>query len=182
MVRLECLEKEDLTKIVEWNANKSSDYLLQWAGPLYSYPITHKKVEDYFYNYVEKGDSNIFVYKIRLCNTDDFIGTIELREIDKDNRIGRVCRFLIGEDRFRGKGIGAQVLQEILKIGFIDLKFENITLGVFDFNNGAIKCYENAGFVKEKFLKNIRESSTGYWNSYEMSISKMKWQIKNKFN
>lgn len=32
MLKLELIEKEDLKKIVEWNFNKSADYLLQWAG------------------------------------------------------------------------------------------------------------------------------------------------------
>jgi len=30
MIKLEYLEKEDLQKIVQWNLNKSADYLLQW--------------------------------------------------------------------------------------------------------------------------------------------------------
>lgn len=176
MIKLEYLEKEDLIKIVEWNTNKSEDYLLQWAGPMYDYPLTIKQVEDYLLN----NNSDIFVYKILSIDTDEFIGTIELREMDIGNKIGRVCRFLIGEDNFRGKGIGRQVLNEILRIGFKGLKFEKITLGVFDFDISAIKCYENAGFVKEKIIENSSKSSTGYWDLYEMSISKIEWQIKNQ--
>ncbi|HEY8890320.1 MAG TPA: GNAT family protein [Clostridium sp.] len=175
MLKLEYLQKEDLKKIVEWNVKKSADYLLQWSGPAYSYPLTIEQVEDYFIS----NNSNIFVYKILSIDTDEFIGTIELCETDKSNKIGRVCRFLIGEENYRGKGIGTEVLKEILRIGFKDFKFEKITLGVFDFNYGAIKCYENAGFMKEKFLENSRKSSTGYWNLYEMSISKTEWQISN---
>jgi RimJ/RimL family protein N-acetyltransferase len=128
---------------------------------------------------VKKDNSNVFIYKIILINTGEIIGTVELRETDKDNKIGRICRFLIGEENNRGKGVGREVLKKILRIGFEDMKFEKITLGVFDFNHNAIKCYEKAGFNKEKFLENIRKSSTGYWNLYEMEISKEKWKTKN---
>ncbi|MCY6372606.1 GNAT family N-acetyltransferase [Clostridium ganghwense] len=179
MTKLEYLEKEDLEKIIDWNINRSPDYLLQWAGPMYNYPLTISQVEDYFFNDVKKDNSNIFVYKIRLVDTDEIIGTIELREIDKSNKVGRVCRFLIGEETVRGKGIGTRVLKEVLRIGFEDLKFEKIKLEVFDFNYSAIKCYENVGFVKERLLENVRKSSTGYWNLYEMAISKIEWQINN---
>ena len=179
MIKLEHLEKGDLRKIVEWNANKSAEYLLQWAGPIYSYPLTIKQVEDYFFNNV-KNNSNIFVYKIRLIDTDKIIGTIELRENETINKNAWVCRFLIGEENYKGKGIGTQVLKETLRIGFEDLKFEKISLRVFDFNHGAIKCYENAGFVKEKFIENARKAAIGYWNLYEMSISKTQWQIINQ--
>ncbi|MBU3144688.1 GNAT family N-acetyltransferase [Clostridium sp. CF012] len=176
MIKLEHLEKEDLIKIVEWNTNKSAEYLLQWAGPSYRHPLTFKQVEDYFFNDVKKDNSNIFVYKIRLIDTDEIIGTIELRENETRNKNAWVCRFLISEENFRGKGIGTQVLKEILIIGFANLKFEKITLRVFDFNHAAIKCYENAGFVKENFIENARKATIGYWNLYEMSISKIQWQ------
>lgn len=179
MINLEYLEKEDLKIVVEWNANKSADYLLQWAGPMYSYPLTLTQVEDYFFNNVKKDNSNIFAYKIKWVDTDEIIGIIELREIDESNKIGKICRFLIGEEIFRGKGIGTKVLKEVLRIGFKDLKFEKITLAVFDFNHSAIKSYENVGFVKERFCEKVRKSSTGYWNLYEMAISKIQWQINN---
>jgi RimJ/RimL family protein N-acetyltransferase len=178
MIKLELLEKKDLGKVVEWNSNKSADYLLQWAGPTYIYPLTLKQVEDYFSDNAKKANSNVFIYKILLIDTDEFIGTIELREIDNLNKIGRVCRFLIGEENYRGKGIGTQILMEILKIGFKELGFEKITLGVFDFNQSAIRCYENVGFIKEKLLDNARKSSTGFWNLYEMAISKDEWKTK----
>lgn len=174
------LQKEDLKKIIEWNENKSADYLLQWAGPMYNYPLSLGQVENYFLNEVKKENSNIFIYKILLTSTGEIIGTIELRQIDEDKKIGKVCRFLIGEENVRGKGIGTEVLREILRIGFEDLKFKKIILGVFDFNKNAIKCYENVGFIKVKFIKNARKSSNGYWNLYEMAVSKDEWQIKNK--
>ncbi|QSX05208.1 GNAT family N-acetyltransferase [Sedimentibacter sp. zth1] len=176
MIKLEHIEKEDLKKIVEWNKNKSDDYLLQWAGPIYTSPLTLEQVNDYYFNTIKKEGFNINVFKIQLVDKNGFIGTIELREIDKSNKVGKVCRFLIGEDNCRGKGIGTQVLKEVLRIGFEDLEFKKITLGVFDFNHGAIKCYENVGFIKEKFLENARKASEGYWNLYEMSISKINWK------
>jgi len=180
MIKLDLFEKENLGKIIEWNVNKSADDLLQWAGPIYNYPLTLAQAENYFSNEAKKNNSNIFVYKIRLINTGQIIGTVELREIDKNNKIGKICRFLIGEKSNRGKGIGTKVLKEVIRIGFEDMKFQKIKLGVFDFNHSAIKCYENTGFTKEKFLANVMKSSTGYWNLYEMAISKVEWRIKNE--
>lgn len=176
MIKLDSIEKEDLRKVIEWNINKSADDLLQWAGPMYNHPLTLEQLESYFLNEVKKDNSNIYVYKIKLDYTDEVIGTVELRITDNDNNIGRVCRFLIGDENNRGKGIGTNALREVLRIGFEDINLEKITLGVFDFNHSAIKCYENVGFTKEKFLENARKSSSGYWNLYEMAITKAKWQ------
>ncbi|WP_027624535.1 GNAT family N-acetyltransferase [Clostridium lundense] len=179
MIRLQLMQREDLKKIIEWNIDKSADELLQWAGPMYNYPLTLVQLENYFLDEIKKEYSNIFLYKIELVNTGEIIGTVELRETDKNNKIGRVCRFLIGQENIRGRGVGAKVLKEILRIGFEDLKFEKITLGVFDFNKSAIKCYENVGFTKVKLIENARKSSNGYWGLYEMAISKDGWKTEN---
>lgn len=177
MININLLEKEDLNKIVEWNMNKGSDFLLQWAGTLYNYPLTVEQVENYL-NEIKK-KSNAYIYKIYI-NIGEIIGIIELREIDEKNKIGRVSRFLIGHEKYRGRGVGREVLKEIIRIGFEDLNFNKITLGVFDYNQNAIKCYENAGFKKVEFIENARKLSYGYCSVYEMSILKNEWQIRNK--
>lgn len=176
MIKLHLLEIEDLNKIVKWNEGKSSDYLLQWAGPMFTWPLTIDQMKTYYLNEVKKEIPDIFVYKIVIGITKEIIGTIEIRINDKENKIGRICRFLIGDESTRGRGIGTQVLKEAIRIGFEEYHFEKITLGVFDFNYGAIKCYENVGFIKDKLLENVRKSSTGYWNLWEMFISKSRWE------
>ncbi|MDD7793296.1 GNAT family N-acetyltransferase [Clostridium sp. 'White wine YQ'] len=176
-MKLELMNKDDFYKIVDWNKDKSGDFLLQWAGPSYTYPITIVQIEDHYFNEVQRKDSNAFIYKI-IGDGDEVIGTIELRETDKVNKVGRVCRFLIGEEKVRGKGIGAKALNEVLRIGFEEMGFKKITLGVFDFNIRAIKCYEKVGFKKEKFMENSRKASNGYWNLYDMGISKEEWELR----
>ncbi|MDR3598350.1 GNAT family protein [Clostridium sp.] len=176
MIKISLLEKEDFNKVVEWNKDKTADDLLQWAGPMYNYPLTVEQIDNYFTNEVKNNEFNIYVYKIKTVGTNEAIGTIELREIDKNKRVGMICRFLIGEEKNRGKGIGQEVLKEILKIGFENMKFEKVALRVFDFNNRAIRCYENLGFKKENFIENARKTSSSSWNIYDMAILKGEWE------
>lgn len=65
---------------------------------------------------------------------------------------------IIGEEIARGKGIGQQALpyleQEIKKQGLT-----RIELGVFEFNTGAIKLYQKAGYQEIG-----RIPSFTYWN------------------
>lgn len=174
MIKLELMKREDLEKILLWNKDKDEDYLLQWAGPIYNYPLTLKQLEDNLSN-ANKENSETFIYKIILQPDNQVIGTIELRKVDE--KIGKICRFLIDEN-YTGKGIGTQAIEEVLHLGFEKLGYEKITLGVFDFNSGAIKCYEKVGFVKEEFKEKARKSAKGYWNLYNMGISKGKWSKK----
>lgn len=176
MIRLESLQKEDFKKIVEWNEGHSAEFLLQWAGPVYEYPLTEEQLERYFDNYVIKEKDTLFVYKIINVETSEMVGTIELNEKDRTNKIGRIGRFLIGEESYRGKGTGKEALKEAIRIGFEKLKLNKITLGVFDFNISAIRCYESVGFVIEEYKESYRKIGNDYWNLYEMGITKERWE------
>lgn len=178
MIKLEPLRKEDFKKIVEWNKGHSAEFLLQWSGPLYECPITEEQIVRYFENYVLKEKETIYVYKIINLETNEMIGTIELDVTDHINKIGRIARFLIGEENYRGKGAGKEALKEAIRIGFEKLKLNKITLGVFDFNISAIKCYKGVGFVIEELKENYRKIGDSYWNLYDMGITKEQWKGK----
>ncbi|MFL0245602.1 GNAT family N-acetyltransferase [Candidatus Clostridium stratigraminis] len=176
MIKLEPLHKEDFKKIVQWNEGHSAEFLLQWAGPFYEYPLTEEQIERYFENYVLKEKDTLYVYKIISLETNEMIGTIELYQKDPINKIGRIGRFLIGDENHRGKGAGKEALKEAIRIGFEKLKLNKITLGVFDFNISAIKCYESVGFAIEELKENFRKIGDSYWNLYDMGITKEKWE------
>lgn len=175
MVRIENMKREDLYKIVKWNNNKSEVDLLKWAGPKYKFPLTLSQLELYFDDMVKSEKYNVFLFKIILEESNEVIGTIELREIENKDNQGWISGFLIGEEKYRNREFGKIVLQEVLEFAFKELNFEKVGLAVFDFNINAIKCYENIGFNKIKFRKNSRKYKDDYWSLYEMEILKEEW-------
>lgn len=168
MIRIELIEEEDFNKVIEWNLDKTSDFLLQWAGESYKYPLTLEQIKEHYYNNIKNNVHDM--YKIIWNDNNKIIGTVELAERDKENKMGRVSRFLIGDERYRGNGLGTEVLKKITQIGFEKFSFDKITLGVFEHNIGAIKCYEKAGFKKQKLIEKAKKGSDGYWNLFEMEI------------
>ncbi|GGE20258.1 hypothetical protein GCM10011571_22770 [Marinithermofilum abyssi] len=62
-----------------------------------------------------------------------------------------------------------------MEVGFNELQLHRIDLRVFDFNRGAMKCYEKCGFKKEGVLRDARKSRNGYWSLYQMSILEDEW-------
>ncbi len=52
----------------------------------------------------------------------------------------------IGEKAYRGKGYGLEAIRLLLDYAFNLLNLHNVMLGVFEFNQAAIRCYEKAGF------------------------------------
>jgi RimJ/RimL family protein N-acetyltransferase len=51
-----------------------------------------------------------------------------------------------------------------------------ISLGVFDFNERAIRCYEKVGFSREGLLRDARRFKDYYWNLIEMSMLEHEWR------
>ena len=80
------------------------------------------------------------------------VGSVFLRDIDYQNKKAEYGIF-IGEDTARGKGMGTEAAKSIVQYGFTELKLHKIFLRVLADNKGAIKSYENAGFVQEAYLK-----------------------------
>jgi RimJ/RimL family protein N-acetyltransferase len=176
MIKLELIKDEDFNKVVQWNKEKSKDFLIQWAGPAFEFPLTEEQLRQFFKDYNTSNSASPLLFKIILESSGEIVGTIEIRKYEKEVNTGRVGRFLIGEESARGKGIGSAALSEIVRLGFDELKYDKICLGVFDFNSSAIACYKKIGFQIDRLTEKYAKASDGYWNLYDMSISRSSWE------
>ena len=56
-----------------------------------------------------------------------------------------------------------------VKYAFEILKIKRVTLGVFDNNEIAHNCYKSAGFIDEKYCKDVFKYKDENWGIYEMA-------------
>jgi RimJ/RimL family protein N-acetyltransferase len=119
--------------------------------------------------------SEAFIYKAIDTDTGKIIGHISLGGVSKKNRSARISRVLVDANE-RGKGYCHQMLSAALKIGFEDLKLHRISLGVYDFNTSAIKCYQRAGMKLEGIQRDILLFKGNWWSLVEMSMLETEWK------
>jgi len=173
-VELKPFERSDFRRLIGWIP--SPEFLLQWAGPIFQYPLDTVQLEEYI-----RGSEGLrpirLIFKVQTLKDHTVVGHIELNGIDRKNNSATVCRVLVGEPSLRGKGIGSQMTRRLLEIGFDQMGLHRIDLVVFDFNRSAIRCYEAAGFVREGCLRESRRTKSGYWSLYQMSILEKEWRI-----
>ena len=83
-------------------------------------------------------------YLIFGVETEKPIGVVGLKNIK-----GNEAEYFgyIGDPENRGKGFGKKILEEIFLIAS-EMKLETIHLRVLEFNNHAIRLYQNYGFVE----------------------------------
>lgn len=165
------LEKGDLPQFIDWAEDEKT--LIQWCGPVFSYPLTLPQLENYFSETEKEFPTR---YLIKYVTEDGLMaGVCELGNIDRRNRAGSVCRVFVDKN-FRGKGIAKDLINEVLKYGFDILNLNRIDLNVYTYNAGAIKCYEELGFIKEGIKRSSTKYGDEYWDCCIYSILKEEWQ------
>jgi RimJ/RimL family protein N-acetyltransferase len=136
MVTLSKFKQEDFKYLKSWIS--SEEDLIQFAGPLFTYPLTDQQL----LNYIQT--DHFKPYKVTLNETGEAIGHCELNFENGNNRLSRI---LIGNKSLRGKKIGEEIVRELLNLISVFNDKDPIDLNVFSWNKNAIKCYEKVGFV-----------------------------------
>ncbi|MCI8596948.1 MAG: GNAT family N-acetyltransferase, partial [Lachnospiraceae bacterium] len=72
-------------------------------------------------------------------------GHLMMRFLDEEKKELRFG-FIIVDGEKRGKGYGKEMLKLAIGYAFETLKTERITIGVFENNESARRCYESVGF------------------------------------
>ncbi|WP_062514335.1 GNAT family N-acetyltransferase [Halobacillus sp. KGW1] len=173
MITLHDFRKEDFTQLIQWV--KSPEFLMQWAGPTFDYPLDREQLEVYRRGSNKKG-SEVLIFKAVDMENERVIGHISLGRIDHHNKSARIGKVLIGEESSRGKGYAGQMIDRVLAVAFGELELHRVSLGVFDFNKAAISCYEKAGFIKEGLHRDKRKVGEEYWSLWEMSMLESEWR------
>ena len=61
-----------------------------------------------------------------------------------------MCRLIVSNES-KSKGIGSAFLHELCKTCFFEMGLSRLTLRVFCFNIGALRCYEKCGFLATSY-------------------------------
>ncbi|UOQ49939.1 GNAT family N-acetyltransferase [Gracilibacillus caseinilyticus] len=177
MIELHFFDRSDFQQLINWIETPA--FLLQWGGPQFRFPLNEQQLESYIKG-ANKEKSHTYVYSVKDKESGKVIGHISLGNVDRENKSARIGKVLIGDRGIRGKGIGQQIITEILTIAFTELHLHRVSLGVFSFNSSAIACYEKAGFIKEGLHRDARKIGNEYWSLWEMSILENEWPTKHK--
>lgn len=178
MIRLEYFEPKDFDQLINWI--NSEELLINWAGSLFSFPLTQSSMEWYLGNTNNPEKSDALVYRVVEAESGETVGHISLGGISRKNRSARISRVLIGEERSKGKGYCKQMIKAVLKIGFEDLQLHKVSLGVYDFNSSALKCYQSAGFTIEGTMRDVLLHKEKWWSLIEMGILENEWRAINQ--
>lgn len=170
MIELEPFESSDIDRLISWIP--TAEFLMQWAGPVFHFPLEKSELEAHMAG-ARSGTRRIYRCVDRASRST--IGHAELGDIDYRNSTARISRVLIGPPEARGKGMGSSIMHAVLGVAFGELGLHRIELGVYDFNQGAIRCYEKVGFQLEGIRRHAARVGETCWNSCVMGILRHEW-------
>ena len=140
MLRLRPYKACDADAIVSWIGDERA--FRKWSADRFvSWPIT---ADDLNRHYNALADSDSF-YEFTAFDDGGPVGHLIMRFTDGRKTVIRFG-FVIVDDRKRGRGYGKEMLKLAVRYAFEFLKAEKITLGVFENNESAYRCYKAAGF------------------------------------
>lgn len=168
MIKLQPFDKTDFDRLIAEVSD--ARFLLQWAGPKYTYPLDAAQLADTL-SHTLGSKPSFQVFKAVKAETSEAIGHIQLMDIDYHAAgciLGRVLIF----QKYRGNGWGRAMVSEAVAYAFENLNLAEVTLGVFDFNTPAIHTYKSIGFSEFQFNRGARQFLDEKWNVIKMKLCK----------
>ncbi len=173
MIKLQKFTKSDCDRLISWVPSDS--FLLQWAGPNYTFPLNASQLTDAL-NQTEGERPAYFMFKAVEIESQLTIGHIELINVDYQLQQGHIARVLVGSKAHRRKGYGRLMMNLMVEFAYKNLGLNTLTLGVFDFNQSAILCYQSIGFEPIEYRKKICKFKDDDWHLIVMKLTREKWE------
>ena len=170
-MKLEPVQAQDLQRLLTWV--DSPEFLLQWAGPSLTWPLTRSQLETLL---LEAQRSAPTGQALKAVSDDGFMtGYAEIARIDRRNRSASIARVIVAPES-RGLGIGSWLVAELLWVAFEQLYLHRVALNVLSFNTAAIRAYERTGFRHEGTLRDAYVVGGRFWSVNMMSILEPEWR------
>lgn len=153
-------KNSDAKKILGWITDEKS--FRQWSADKYeSYPPNPQEMIA-FYEAMKLQGARALMF----CDDGKEIGHFILRPISDESIKTVRFGFIIVDSSVRGKGYGKKMLLSAIEYASAEFGADKVTLGVFENNPNAIKCYESVGF--RQYGEEFYTIGTEQWRCFEM--------------
>jgi RimJ/RimL family protein N-acetyltransferase len=164
LVRLRPVEREDAAAFARW----SLDYeVMRVAGYFAATGLTRAEYEEKYE--ARRRDKTTLDFAVETVADKRLIGTVNLALIDWRSRTG----FLgveIGEKEYWGRGFGREAVWLLVHLAFEDLNLNRVGLGVWEFNERALRCMARLGFKREGRKRQVMFRDGRFWDEVLMSM------------
>jgi diamine N-acetyltransferase len=169
-VYLRPAERDDLPRFIAWINDAETSHFLATVAPL-----SMALEERWFERLLEAQGRDLFHFVICLLETDEAVGAVDLRDVDRHNGSAGFGILIGAKDRW-SQGFGTDATNAIIDFGFGELRLERIELDVYAYNHRGRRAYEKAGFVLEATKRRAHYHRGEHHDVHVMSILREEWE------
>lgn len=169
-IRLTSVKESDLQIFEQWYNDLS---FLRVYDTVAAFPRNEEELKYMIKKVTQSNDS--FIFAVRDIENDKFIGVTGFENIQWNNGVA-VIYIGIGDDEYRGKGIGKEALALTMNFGFQELNLHRIQLNVLSYNKPAINLYEKLGFKREGTYREFVHRDGKRDDMYLYGILRYEWE------
>ncbi len=164
------LEEDGIQAILQWNRNTDENFLHQWSGyTAYHFPLTAEQIQKRktlsscrLFAALQEGKTVAAAEIDGLDTANAFIASnASYQKGIHSQKSAHLCRLIVSNES-KSKGIGSAFLHELCKTFFFEMGLSRLTLRVFCFNIGALRCYEKCGFLATSYDPGENERKPAY--------------------
>ncbi len=159
------MERADLPTFVQWFNDPVIQRRLARVEPL------SLAEEERWFEALQRSKNDV-VYAIVV--DDALIGNCGLHRIEWRHR-GAQLGIVIGDDAYRGRGLGGDAVRTLVEHAFTNLGLHRIELDVLADNESARRCYTRLGFVEEGVRRAARYVDGAFHDLIMMRVLRPEW-------
>jgi RimJ/RimL family protein N-acetyltransferase len=159
-VRLRAVEPEDAEQFFRWNQNSETTRMLDYVWPPGSLAAVRAWAQKVATQEVK--DDAIF------CIIEDIEGNVvgAINPHTTNRRVGSFAYGLsIGEEH-RGRGYASEAILLLLRYFFEELRYQKVTVTVYECNSASIALHEKLGFQREGRLRRTVYTQGRYFDEF----------------
>jgi diamine N-acetyltransferase len=165
-VTLQSFETENIKELHRWSNDPVSILMVGRT------PQTYDQVAKHVEKKRQNGDLLLAIEN----EENKLIGWVFLQNIEYAH--GRASIGILLAPEVRGRGYGKYAMEQMIDIGFNQLRLNKIYLTTRGINEHAIALYKKIGFVVEGQLREHAYSEGNYYDTYFMGILASEWKQK----
>jgi RimJ/RimL family protein N-acetyltransferase len=122
---------------------------------------------------------NQFYFTIRLRSDDPqqndrLVGFARLYEIEWNNGVSQI-KLGIGDSGDRRKGYGTDAMKLLLRYAFTELNLFRLSALIPEYNPGARRLFQKAGFVDEVRRRQALNRDGRFWDLFHVGLLRDEW-------
>ncbi len=169
-IRLRAIEPEDWEIFSQWDLDTET------ARECYfiPFPKSHEAARKWATEQsLARPKGDVFNFVIETLE-GEFAGTINTHHCDPRN--GTFSYGLAIRREQRRKGYASEAIRLLLRYFFQELRYQKVTVEIYDFNEASIKLHEKLGFVHEGHLRQMVFTNGQYHDEFVLGMTREEFE------